>query len=138
METYHKTLVFCLLDFLIALPSGIRIQLLVTPSLQIVWIYLHCWRLTYATGSLLHSVTPAHFKLCYKPRLYGVGGGVGFLIRSEFEYKQVDSLSYRTFETIIISVFSPARSCLLGCVYRPPGFCSTAIRDEVTLFEFLS
>ena len=44
-----------------------------------------------------------------------------FLITSEFEYKPVDSPSYRTPENIVVSVISPIIFFLLACVYRPPG-----------------
>ena len=58
-----------------------------------------------------------------------------FLITSEFEYKPVDSPSYRTPENIIVSVISPIIFFLPACVYRPPGPYSTVFLEEVFTFS---
>ena len=53
----NSVLVPCLLDLLIVGPSAIKVPLSATPSLQMAWIYLHWWRLTYDHRILTNPFT---------------------------------------------------------------------------------
>ena len=53
------------------------------------------------TPSFLDSITPPGFKFFQRPRLSGLGGGVGFLVNKSISCKVVDSPSYNSFENIV-------------------------------------
>ena len=62
---------------------------------------------------------------------------VGFFVNHNIQFKIVDSLFYKSFENIAITIGSPA--FVMACVYRPPGSCSDAFCDEFfNMFEYLS
>ena len=89
------------------------------------------------TDSLLRSITPSGYKLCHRPRAHGHGGGVGFLVNHNIQFKIVDSPFYESFENIVITIDSPA--FVIACVYRRPGSCSDAFCDEFfSISEYLS
>ena len=52
------------------------------------------------TDSLLCSITPPGYKLCYRPHTHGLVGGVGFLVNHNIQFKIVDSPSYKPFENL--------------------------------------
>ena len=56
------------------------------------------------SDSFLRSFTPDGFSLIHRPRLSGIGGGVGFFIRDSYKYPKVDTPNYSSFENIVISV----------------------------------
>ena len=68
---------------------------------------------------------------------HGRGGGVGFFVNHNIQFKIVDSPFFESFENIAITIGSPG--FIIACVYRPPGSCSDAFCDEFfSIFEYLS
>ena len=75
--------------------------------------------------------------MCHRPRAHGLGGGVGFFVNHNIQFKRVDSPFYESFENIVITIGSPA--IVIACVYRLPGSCSDAFCNEFfSMFEYLS
>ena len=64
--------------------------------------------MTHYTDSLLHSITPFGYKLCYRPRVHSLG----FFVNHNIQFKIVDSPSYTSFENIAIVIGSLATSAL--------------------------
>ena len=77
------------------------------------------------SDSFLCSLMPDRFSLIDRPRSFDIGGGVGFFIHDSYKYCKVDTLNYRSFENIVISVSLSCRTLLLASIYRPPGPCSS-------------
>ena len=91
------------------------------------------------TDCLLQSITQPSYKFCQRPRAYGSGGGVGFLINNSLSHRIVDHPDFTNFESLVVSIGSNAHAALVACVYSPPGSCSNPFLDELyTLVEFLS
>ena len=86
------------------------------------------------TPGLLRSLTPAGYCFHQKPREFGRGGGVGFLVRNSISSKLVDSPTYKSFENIVISSSAANTSIIMACVYRPPGSCSSSFLDDFLEF----
>ena len=85
------------------------------------------------SDSFLRSLTPDGFSLIHRPRLLGIGGGVGFFIRDLYKCHKVDTPNYSSFENIVISVSVSCQTLLLASIYRPPGPCSSAVISIYTL-----
>ena len=88
--------------------------------------------------NLLCSITPVGFKLCHRPRAYGLGSGVYFFGNQNIQFKIFDGPIYKIFKNII-AIGSFVRPFVKTCVYRPPGSCSDSFFDKfLILFEYLS
>ena len=89
------------------------------------------------TDSLLKSVTPVNHVFLQRPRVTGLGGGVGFIINNNLSPKSLDSPGYHTFENMVTSVLGSGLT--VACVYRPPGPCTvTFMEDFMSFVGFLS
>ena len=53
------------------------------------------------SDSFLRSVTPPDFNFPHKPRPSGIGGGVGFFIRSSYRPHIIETPCYQSFENIV-------------------------------------
>ena len=73
------------------------------------------------------------------PHPSGIGGGVGFFIRSSYRPHKIESPFYQSFENMVVSIGLHGRSLLLACIYRPPGSCTCNFLEEFMSFVgFLS
>ena len=104
---------------------------------------IHCLTETHVrsfdSDSFLRSITPADYIFPQSPHPSGIGGGVGFFIRSSYSLHKVESPFYQSFENMVVSLGLHGRSLLLACVYRPPGSCTCNFQEEFMSFvSFLS
>ena len=67
---------------------------------------------------LIQSITPEGFQFHQKPKDRGHGGGV--LLRRGLDGKLVQSPTYESFESIVVSAKSNTVSTVIASVYRPP------------------
>ena len=86
------------------------------------------------TPGLIRSITPEGFQFHQKPRDRGRGCCVGVLLRRGIDGKLVQSPTYESFESIVVSAKSNTVSTVIASVYRPPGACSPAFLDDFTDF----
>ena len=75
---------------------------------------------------LIRSITPEGFQFYQKPRNHGCSGGVGVLLRCGLAGKLAQSLTYESFESIVVSATSTTVSTVIASIYRPPGASSSA------------
>ena len=76
------------------------------------------------SDSFLQSITPPDLTFPHKPHPSGIGGGVGFFIRSSYIPRIIESPFYQSFENTVVSIGLHGHSLLLACIYRPPGSCT--------------
>ena len=86
------------------------------------------------SDSFLRSITPPDFNFPHKPRPSGIGGGVGFFIRSSYRPHIIETPCYQSFENIVVSIGLHGHSVLLACIYRPPGSCTCNFLEEFMSF----
>ena len=84
--------------------------------------------------SFLWSITPPDFNFPQKPRPSGIGGGVGFFIKSSYRPHIIESPLYQSFENMVVSIALHDHSLLLACIYRPPGTCTCNSLEEFMSF----
>ena len=91
------------------------------------------------TPSFLEELTPDGYKLFHSPRLGKTGGGVGFLIKKDFNCSTVAMPTFGSFEYIAISIQSRNRTLTFASIYRPPGDGISLFLDEfMSFFGFIS
>ena len=83
----------------------------------------------YDSDSFLRSITPADYIFPQRTRPSGIGGGVGFFIRSSYSEHEMESPFYQSFENMVVSLVLHGRSLLLACVYWPPGSCTCKFQE---------
>ena len=66
-------------------------------------------------------LTPPDFYFPNKPLPSGIGGGVGFFIRSSNRPRIIEFPVYQSFKNMVVSIGLHGKSLLLACIYRPPG-----------------
>ena len=86
------------------------------------------------SDSFLRSITPPDFNFPQKPRPLGIGGGVGFFIKSSYKPDTIESPLYQSFENMVVSIRLHGHSLLLACIYRPPGSCTCNFLEEFMSF----
>ena len=85
---------------------------------------------SFDSDSFLRSITPPDFNFPQKPRPSGIGGGVGFFIKSSYRPHTIESPLYQSFENMVVSIGLHGHSLLLACIYRPPGSCTCNFLEE--------
>ena len=80
------------------------------------------------------SLTPFDFNFPHKPHRSGIGGGVGFFIRSSYRPHIIESSVYQSLENMVVSIGLHGHSLLLACIYRPPGSCTSNFLEEFMSF----
>ena len=86
------------------------------------------------SDSFLWSITPPDFIFPHKPHSSGIGGGVGFFIRSSNRPHIIESPLNQSFENMVVSIRLHGRSLLLASIYRPPGSCTCNFLEEFMSF----
>ena len=73
------------------------------------------------TDTLIGSVTPLGYKCTHVPCPEGRGGGVGFFIRDDIDFKVLPKPCFNTFESISVHLFTGnAQDIVFHTVYSPP------------------
>ena len=94
--------------------------------------------LPFDSDSFLWPITP-DFIFPYRPRPSGMGGSVGFFIKSSYRPHKIEYPSHQSFENMVMSIRLHGRSLLLACIYCPPGLCTCNFQEELMSFVgFLS
>ena len=70
------------------------------------------------TPSFLNELTPEDFSLVHTSRVNKCGGGVGFFIKTDLDFK---TLQFSSLEAHTVSLMLDGRRLFLGVVYRPPA-----------------
>ena len=79
------------------------------------------------TDGFIASVTPPGYKCTHVPRPEGRGGGVGFFIRDDIDFKVLPQPCFNTFESISVHLSTGnAQDIVFHTVYRPPPNVSKA------------
>ena len=86
------------------------------------------------SNSFLRSITPPGFIFPHKPHHSGIGGGVGFFIRSSYKPHIIKSPFYPSFENMVVSIVLHGDSLLFPCIYCPPGSCTCNFLEEFMSF----
>ena len=86
------------------------------------------------SDSFLWSITPPDFNFPHKPHPSGIGGGVGFFIRSSYRPHIIESSFYQSFKNMVVSIWLHGHSLLLACIYRPPGSSTCNFLEEFMSF----
>ena len=73
------------------------------------------------SDSFLWSITLPDFIFPHRPRPSGIGGAVGFFIRSSYRPHKIESPFCQSFENMVVSIGLHGRSLLLAYIYHPPG-----------------
>ena len=91
------------------------------------------------TDSFIASVTPPGYKCTHVPRQQGRGGGVGFFIRDDIDFKVLPQPCFNTFESISVHLSTGnAQDIVFHTVYRPPMFPKPiSLRISVPLSKVL-
>ena len=97
------------------------------------------WLTTDTPQATLNSLTPPGYLLLHKPRIGGIGGGVGLLYKSHLRVTSVPIPTSPAFECLCVRLSLPSTSLTVLVVYRPPSlskpnFCA----DFSTLLETLT
>ena len=83
------------------------------------------------TESFISSITPPGFNFTHIPRYGKKGGGVGFFIRENLDFKLLSTLSFQTFENISIQINSEgAQGTIFHLLYRPPNLSKAQFLDD--------
>ena len=80
----------------------------------------------------LDSVIIPGFKFVHKTRTEARGGGVGFYIRDDIQFKILNNLSHfseKNFESITIELTIKQKKILLSNIYRPPNQNNETLRN---------
>lgn len=86
--------------------------------------------------SVLNSLTPPDYSFQHIPRPSGRGGGIAAIFRSKFSATLVKSLSFPSFEHMLLRLTYASKSYLFLTVYRPPSMSkSSFISDFSSLLE---
>ena len=89
--------------------------------------------------NFLRSITPPDFAFPHRPHPSGIGGGIGFFIRSSYRPHKIESPFYQSFENMVVSIGLQSHLLFLACICRPPGSCSINFLEEFMSFVgFLS
>ena len=91
------------------------------------------------TPSFLNELTPEDFSLVHTNRENKRGGGVGFFIKSAFDFKAIHSPEFSSLENHTVSLTLDGRRMFLGVIYRPPA--SSVVKffeDFLSYVGFLS
>ena len=69
---------------------------------------------------VLGNMCPDNFTVHHNPRKSGIGGGLAFLHRNNIKVSPLQSPTYRTMETMMLSINTQAHNYHVVIVYRPP------------------
>ena len=76
------------------------------------------------SDSFLRSITPPDFNFPHKPHPSGIGGGVGFFIRSSCRSNIIETPFCQSFENMVVSIRLQGHLLLVACIYRLPRSCT--------------
>ena len=87
------------------------------------------------TDSFIGSVTPPGYKCTHVPRQQGRGGGVGFFIRDDIDFKVLPQPCFNTFESISVHLSTGnAQDIVFHTVYRPPNVSKANFIEDFSSF----
>ena len=88
---------------------------------------------SFDSDSFVRHITP-DFIFPHRPHSSGIGGGVGFFIKSSYIPNNIESPFYQSFENMVVSIGLHGRSLLLACIYRPTGSYTCNFLEEFMSF----
>ena len=87
------------------------------------------------TDSFIASVTPPGYKCTHVPRQQGRGGGVGFFIRDDIDFKVLPQPCFNTFKSISVHLSTAnAQDIVFHTVYRPPNVSKANFIEDFSSF----
>ena len=87
------------------------------------------------TDSFIASVTPPGYKCTHVPRAEGRGGGVGFFICDDIDFKVLPQPCFNTFESISVHLSTGnAQDIVFHTVYRPPNVSKANFIEDFSSF----
>ena len=87
------------------------------------------------TDSFIASVTPPGYKCTHVPRPEGRGGGVGFFIRDDIDFKVLPQPCFNTFESISVHLSTGnAQDIVFHTVCRPPNVSKGNFIEDFSSF----
>ena len=87
------------------------------------------------TPSFIDDITPVEYKLHHKTRTGRMGGGVGFLVRKEYECSIVNTPNFGSFEHIVVNVRWHNQNIHFVSLYRPPNSSIADFFEEFMTFS---
>ena len=87
------------------------------------------------TDSFIAGVTPPGYKCTHVPQSEGRGGGVGFFIHDDIDFKVLPQPCFNTFESISVHLsMGNAQDIVFHTVYRPPNVSKANFIEDFSSF----
>ena len=94
------------------------------------------WIDSEALATIMNSVTPENYTFVHEPRVSGQGGGVGFILRSSFNFTRLQLPIFSSFEIVGIKINFQSISYIFINIYRlPSSLLSTFFEEFSSLLE---
>uniref|UniRef100_A0AAQ5X7A8 Reverse transcriptase domain-containing protein n=1 Tax=Amphiprion ocellaris TaxID=80972 RepID=A0AAQ5X7A8_AMPOC len=88
------------------------------------------------SAAVLIESTPPNFTFISEARVQKRGGGVAILFNESFQYQQLSSEHFSSFEYVALQLKSLSRVVLLN-IYRPPKYCANFFDDFSELLSMI-
>ena len=87
------------------------------------------------TASMFSDITPHGYKWYHEPQPARRGGGVGFLVRNNLDFKVLPHVSSSSFEHVSVSIASEGSYTIdFQLVYRPPRLSKATFLEDFEHF----
>ena len=80
--------------------------------------------------NILNSIVPPNYSIIHAPRLHGKGGGIALVFRSFLKVSRIGLPTFKSFESLCLSLSVSNFTCKLLIIYRPPQTSVATYLDE--------